>query len=583
MPTPGAAIDVAAFLGGLDGELPFYGIAGLRPFRTVHAEYPANWKLIVDAFLEAYHIRVLHKDTIYPFFADGLTATERFGPHIQSLVARRAAETWAKEGAAMPRDMAALCELVTPSHVVFPNTITIFHPDYLSLVTLYPVGPETLSWTHRMLIPADRATPDWAPHWEKTFRLIEEGVFQKEDIACAIGIQRGLKSGANRYVTAGRAEQGIGWFHGDVARRARDPSQSGLTFARASTGFQRSRSLAMKAANSAGVLPTAIAASLFRRSSAAGSRTARAAAAASLSTFGRGQIRGRQQAVPLRHLEAGPALLGDGRHVGQLGDALRRAGGDAAELAGLDELQDRRRADRGRLQAAGEQVGELRAGAAIGHVDDEDAGRHLQVLEGQVAGAAVAGRAVVQLARPGARERDELLQVLRRHVGMDDVQARHLGEQRDRLEVLDRVVGELVEDERVDRERADVAEDQRVLVGRRGDLGHRDVAGAARLVVDVDALAEQLAELDRGRAGDDLRAAAGRERHDEADRLGRPGSLRPRPTSAAPRRRARPDEAAGHGERRGVRSKSSSDPLGRNGRRASPTVFSRPCTCGSSA
>ncbi len=219
VPSPDATIDVAAHLCGLDGELPFYGIAGLRPFRTVRAEYPANWKLIIDAFLEAYHIRVLHKDTIYPFFADGLTAAERFGPHIQSLVARRAAEAWAKSAdAPLPGDMASLCELATPSQVVFPNAITIFHPDYLSLVTLYPVGPETLSWTHRMLIPADRATPDWTPHWEKTFRLIEEGVFRKEDIACAIGIQRGLKSGANDHLTAGRAEQAVGWFHGDVAR-----------------------------------------------------------------------------------------------------------------------------------------------------------------------------------------------------------------------------------------------------------------------------------------------------------------------------------------------------------------------------
>lgn len=227
VPTPGARIDVASYLGELDAELPFYGIAGLRLFRTVRAEYPANWKLIVDAFLEAYHIRVLHKETIYPFFADGVIASSRFGAHIQSLVARRAAEEWARQGDseradAAPADPASLCRLVTPNHTIFPNTITIFHPDYLSLITLYPSSAQTLSWTHRMLIPAERATPDWTPHWEKTFRLIEEGVFEKEDIACAIGIQKGMASGANRFVTAGRAEQGLAWFHDDVARRLAD-------------------------------------------------------------------------------------------------------------------------------------------------------------------------------------------------------------------------------------------------------------------------------------------------------------------------------------------------------------------------
>ena len=227
VPTPGATIDVAAWLDGLDAELPFFGIDKLVHFRTVRAEYPANWKLIVDAFLEAYHIRVLHKETIYPFFADGLTAGDRFGPHIQSLVARRAGQEWAKSAdSAPPEDMAGLCELVTPSQVIFPNTITIFHPDYLSLITLYPVAAGRLGWTHRMLIPADRATPDWTPHWEKTFRLIEEGVFQKEDIACAIGIQQGFASGANTHLTAGRAEQGLGWFHADVADRLNAPVSS---------------------------------------------------------------------------------------------------------------------------------------------------------------------------------------------------------------------------------------------------------------------------------------------------------------------------------------------------------------------
>jgi len=225
VPSPGATIDVAGWLGGLDGELPFHAVDTLVHFRTIRAEYAANWKLIIDAFLEAYHIRVLHQDTIYPFFADGLTAADRFGPHVQSLVGRRAVQAWAAQddAPAPPDDRAALCELVTPSQMIFPNTITIFHPDYLSLVTLYPVAAGRLRWTHRMLIPAERSTPDWAPHWEKTFRLIEEGVFQKEDIACAVGIQQGFASGANTHLVAGRAEQALGWFHAEVARRLGRP------------------------------------------------------------------------------------------------------------------------------------------------------------------------------------------------------------------------------------------------------------------------------------------------------------------------------------------------------------------------
>lgn len=217
LPQPQGHLDLDTFLDGLNGELPFYGIERLQVFRTIEADYAANWKLVVDAFLEPYHIRVLHRDSIYPFFADGIAAVERFGPHIHSLVARRAAQDWAADP--KPVDtLDALCRLVTPSQVIFPNTITIFHPDYLSLITLYPVGPETLRWTHRMLIPSDKTTPDWSPHWEKTFQLIERGVFQKEDLRCVVDIQKGLRTGANRHLTAGRVEYAVGWFHEEVSR-----------------------------------------------------------------------------------------------------------------------------------------------------------------------------------------------------------------------------------------------------------------------------------------------------------------------------------------------------------------------------
>jgi phenylpropionate dioxygenase-like ring-hydroxylating dioxygenase large terminal subunit len=217
VPSVDGAIDLDAFLKGLGGELPFFEIEQLTIFRKIEADYPANWKLIVDAFLEPYHIRVLHKDTIYPFFSDAITSAERFGPHISSLVARRAAQEWAQQSPCVPpKSFDELRSLATPSQLIFPNTITIFHPDYLSLISLYPVGPEILRWTHRMLIPRAKSTPDWTPHWEKTFRLIEQGVFQKEDIHCAVNIQKGLKTSANDFVTAGRVEQALGWFHDSV-------------------------------------------------------------------------------------------------------------------------------------------------------------------------------------------------------------------------------------------------------------------------------------------------------------------------------------------------------------------------------
>jgi hypothetical protein len=75
---------------------------------------------------------------------------------------------------------------------------------------------------------------------------------------------------------------------------------------------------------------------------------------------------------------------------GKLGQALRGAGGDAAQLAGLDELQQRRCPHGRGLKPAGQQVGQHRPGAAVGHVHHEDAGGHLQVFKRQVAGAAIA-------------------------------------------------------------------------------------------------------------------------------------------------------------------------------------------------
>ena len=89
--------------------------------------------------------------------------------------------------------------------------------------------------------------------------------------------------------------------------------------------------------------------------------------------------------------------------------------------------------------------------------------------------------------------------------------ARH---QRDHREVLERVVGELLVERRVDRKRAARREQQRVAVrcGLR-DGGRRGRGACARAVLDDEGFAQPLGELLRHQLADDVDRSAGGERH----------------------------------------------------------------------
>ena len=99
---------------------------------------------------------------------------------------------------------------------------------------------------------------------------------------------------------------------------------------------------------------------------------------------------------------------------------------------------------------------------------------------------------------------------------------------RDRHEVLG-LVGQLLVEAAVDRERPGRRDEQRVPVGfgLRRQIG-ADVAAGAGLLLDDDRLAPLRLQLVGGDARQDVVDAAGRERHDELDRLARKRALRGR-------------------------------------------------------
>lgn len=204
------APEVGAFLGALDDELAALALGTHHVARRVVSEQRGNWKMLMEAFLEGYHIRTLHRATIYPFFLDARSVAERVGPHVRHASARRAAADVVHEA---DFDTHRLRDLATVGYVVFPCTVFIAHPDWTSHVVVQPLSPGRFSWSHTQLIASEPSTEEARAHFARSFELIEESVFQKEDLFAIAEMQAGIETGANEELTFGRLESPALWLH----------------------------------------------------------------------------------------------------------------------------------------------------------------------------------------------------------------------------------------------------------------------------------------------------------------------------------------------------------------------------------
>jgi phenylpropionate dioxygenase-like ring-hydroxylating dioxygenase large terminal subunit len=202
--------DPTAHLDALDADLAALGFADHVVYRAASVPRRCNWKLVMEAFLDGYHIRTLHRDSIYRFFLDAQSMAEPVGPHVRAISGRRALRE-------APADLSTtdLRLLATPSFLVFPATTIITHPDFVSIISLTPRAPDVTEWRHLMLVPAARASE--TEHWDKSWDLIESTVFQREDLWVCEQIQRGLEAGTAEPLLFGALEAPIAWFHAALA------------------------------------------------------------------------------------------------------------------------------------------------------------------------------------------------------------------------------------------------------------------------------------------------------------------------------------------------------------------------------
>ncbi len=196
----------------LGQDFAAFGMGSAHLFRRKTHSVAGNWKLIMDAFLESYHVTRLHANTIGPFFKDGITSGDNIGPHQRSAVGRlEEMET------VDLTDMAALRKVVTFAYQLLPATIIVPSPDYVNVMVLMPQAHNHTLVEDFMLIPEEPATEKAKAHWERSWNLLDGGVFASEDFRAAELGQQGLETGAIEHLTLGTLESGIARFDESIS------------------------------------------------------------------------------------------------------------------------------------------------------------------------------------------------------------------------------------------------------------------------------------------------------------------------------------------------------------------------------
>jgi len=176
-------------------------------------------KVLQDAFLEVYHLKSIHTDTVDRFLDHrGSKITLWKNGHSLMLTPNRRSD-WVDPGTVGMAEMREANELHrynNPSYNIYPNIVTPIAPTGLPFIVFWPATDTTMN------LDVYWFAPDWGggpppARWEQ--RIANFDRILDEDLQFCEAIQRSVESPGFRGMTLNYQERRIYHWHEELDRR----------------------------------------------------------------------------------------------------------------------------------------------------------------------------------------------------------------------------------------------------------------------------------------------------------------------------------------------------------------------------
>ena len=203
-------VDIRSYLGAMMDDVAKKGMDQWTyvGHRIIHGP---NWKVAYDGYLEGYHFKAAHPETIEPRTFSNVMEYDAHGPH--QLVGFAAKDLLELENV----DRDELWKHETKGfdfiRLFFPNVSIFIAPEITQVAQMIPgPGPmENTTILHFLHPTPPESEEDIAARVEMADWL--RNVVQEEDYNVGLRLQQGLETGLMKSVLFGRNERGNQYFH----------------------------------------------------------------------------------------------------------------------------------------------------------------------------------------------------------------------------------------------------------------------------------------------------------------------------------------------------------------------------------